>query len=900
VAVARVDIEVNSKGDVVIKKVANGLDDVDKSAKKAKSALDRTVESLNAHPWLTGAAAIAVLGKAALSAGEWLATATKAALEFGGRVNDMAERTGISAESLQKLGLAAKLTGSSMDDVAGAVNKMQKGLIDSPKAFQALGLSVEKLKAARPEDALAQIGAQITRLRTPAEQAAAAMAIFGKSGATFLPLLKSDIAGVGAEAEKLGQVMSGTTVAALDQIGDRADVLGATWDALVVRIGAVIATNQDFRSALEDLIKTLGNSATWIDKNSGELSKMITTLADAARGVRVLLNELASGAVPPWLLELGAMAGQGAQALLGSGVSQLAAWGRANRESQGGGPSAARGGGTRGYGSFSFSDGQWGPRKTPGFDPDGLQREKERQALAEAGHKKAMEAWKAGEEAAKRGAAAWEHAFLVAAQGTLRLAPSSGDIIGNVPLIPGGVPQSEMDAAVARQHALDRGESYENNLKAQQRAAEENRAVQVAMWLDIADKAGKVVDIFGNLNSLFDVLGVSADSSLRRITEGLGQVAGGVQQGATAFAQFASGDILGGISSAIGAVTSLVSGFRNIFGGGPSPAEILAQDLRNMQNEFINSMGGLDELSDRAARAGVSLDGMWNAKSVAEYEAAIHQVQRAIELTEEATRLTEEAMERWGVSVGEMGPAFAQQKIHESMVSILRDFELLKAGGADTAALLQGPMGEALNTLVQQSISAGVAMPEAMRPMLEQMATLGLLTDAAGNKITDVSTLNFTETLEASVSRMIDKIGELVDALLGIPPEVETQVKVNTQASSTGGSPPWPGGADGNPDTPYPLAKGDILMPRPGGHVRTLAEAGQAELAAPVKAFSRSLAQDLGRVVGAMSYRGPNGIESVVVEIDRRTIAEAHMASMRRNTGGARNQQERIARGRRA
>lgn len=888
-AVARVDIEVNSKGDVVIKKVVDGLDDLEKKSKTTKSAFDSVLQGV-------GQGIGQKLFSGLMAVGEAFGKATAAALEFGGRINDMSERTGISAESLQKLGLAAKLSGSSLDDVAGAVNKMQKGLIESPKAFQALGLSVDKLKNAKPEDALAQIGAAIKNLRTPAEQAAAAMAIFGKSGATLLPLLKSDIAGVGAEAEKLGQVMGGTTVAALDQVGDRVDVLGATWDAMVVRVGAVIATNKDFRAGLEGVITVLGDSATWIAKNSGYLSEMITKLADAARGVRGLLEELARGAIPQWLRDLWAAEARGVGAVLGSGVSQLAAWGAEGREAKGG-TSNPGGGGVRGYGNpaFDFRDGKWQSAKGGTFDPGSIKSEQERLALAEKGYRKAMEAWKVGEEAAKRAAAAWERAFEVAAVGMRRL---PGEGIYNVPgAFPGKPSDDEMATAVARQHALDRGESYENQLKAQMALAEANKAKQIEMWMGISDNAGKVGDILRQMPGFFDAIGVAADSRLRTVVEGLTQVADGAQQGAKAFAQFSSGDILGGISSAIGAVTSLVSGFRNLFGGGPSPAEILAQEIRNMQNEFVNSMGGLDQLQERAARAGISLEGMWNAKTVAEYEAAIHQVQRAIEMTEEATRLTEEAMDRWGVTMDQMGPAFASQHLHESLISIYQDFQLLTAGGADAAALLQGPMGEAINTLVQQSIAAGVALPETMRPMIEQMIQLGLLTDAAGNKITDVSTLSFTETLEASVSRMIDKIGELVNALLGIPPEVETLVKVTTQASSSGGAPPYPGGADGNPATPYPLARGDILMPKPGGHVRRLAEAGQAELAAPVKAFSSRLAQDLGQVVEAMgAYQGGRGIESVVLEIDRRAVAEAQTANLRRNTGGARNQQERIAR----
>jgi len=45
------------------------------------------------------------------------------------------------------------------------------------------------------------------------------------------------------------------------------------------------------------------------------------------------------------------------------------------------------------------------------------------------------------------------------------------------------------------------------------------------------------------------------------------------------------------------------------------------------------------------------------------------------------------------------------------------------------------------------------------------------------------------------------------------------------------------GGADGNPDTPWPMAKGGVVMPRPGGTLARIGEAGRPEAVIPLDRF---------------------------------------------------------------
>jgi DNA-binding transcriptional MerR regulator len=318
-------------------------------------------------------------------------------------------------------------------------------------------------------------------------------------------------------------------------------------------------------------------------------------------------------------------------------------------------------------------------------------------------------------------------------------------------------------------------------------------------------------------------------------------------------------------------------------------ARQLAADIAKMRDKFIESQGGLDTLEIAAREAGVSLEAMWNAKTVERYQAAVDK--------------TKEAMDRWGLTVEQMGPAFQSQMLHEGLAELWQDFALLQAGGADLAALLGGEMGTAINTLVGQSIDMGVALPEGVRPMIEEMIRLGLLFDSAGNQITDISQLTFTETLEAGVARLITQIERLVNALLGIPEEVNTSVNVNTNTGGGGlnghtnddGSPDY----DHNPTTP--MAEGGWLPFRAGGHHILAGEAGD-EAIIPAGKLAGIVSQVMAMTGGSQGggrYSGPAGMERVIVRMGYREIVDVQTDNLRRNTGGVRNQLERAARGRR-
>ncbi len=119
-------------------------------------------------------------------------------IKLGGELNDLSARTGIAVSSLQVLQQAFADNGVEASKVGQSINKMQRSLVDASKgmgsgkiALDTLGLSAKQLLKLAPEDQFSAISTAIAGMSDPAKQAAAAMAIFGKSAGELLPIFKA-------------------------------------------------------------------------------------------------------------------------------------------------------------------------------------------------------------------------------------------------------------------------------------------------------------------------------------------------------------------------------------------------------------------------------------------------------------------------------------------------------------------------------------------------------------------------------------------------------------------------------------------------------------------------------------------------------------------------------------
>jgi hypothetical protein len=206
-------------------------------------------------------------------------------------VDDLSKRTGVSAQTLQAYQFAAEQSGVSVETFGKGIQKLginlgeaQTGNKSAIKSFADLGLSVRDLAQLSPEQAFEKVAAAISQLPNPAQQAAAAVGLFGKSGAELVPVFQEGagfLSEMRKQAEGLGLVLGQTQVANLAQLDDSFSALGATVQAFKQRVTA------DLAPALTEASRSAAEFIASIDVQAVAKAAegAIASLADAGRAL---------------------------------------------------------------------------------------------------------------------------------------------------------------------------------------------------------------------------------------------------------------------------------------------------------------------------------------------------------------------------------------------------------------------------------------------------------------------------------------------------------------------------------------------------------------------------------------------------------------------------------------
>lgn len=141
----------------------------------------------------------------------------------------------------------------------------------------------------------------------------------------------------------------------------------------------------------------------------------------------------------------------------------------------------------------------------------------------------------------------------------------------------------------------------------------------------------------------------------------------------------------------------------------------------------------------------------------------------------------------FGITLDGLGPKFQQVSI-EARSKDLADFLIdATAAGGDVGGMLEGLQDE-ISALVNDSLKFGSAIPDNMKPYIEELARAGKLTDENGNKIEDLTNLKFEKTpLDEGLDKLTKSIDHLSDVLDGVPSKID---KIGDSADSI-------------PDNPY-------------------------------------------------------------------------------------------------
>ena len=240
--------------------------------------------------------------------------------------------------------------------------------------------------------------------------------------------------------------------------------------------------------------------------------------------------------------------------------------------------------------------------------------------------------------------------------------------------------------------------------------------------------------------------------------------------------------------------------------GGPEAVRAIVADIQVVLGEaeavklvFDTTTSGLQSLVEEATRSGSLLPATLEPYLVTLEElGGLTEEDRLIlaQMADDAHtdwRAMEAAAKEYGIELEHLGPAFDHARLGEAAIAIAGDFEMLTGEGADVNAVLAG-MADEVQGLINDAAAAGVGVPAELQPIITQMIEAGLLTDAEGQKLTDLGQISFAPAIELQFQALIDKIEDLIDALTGEDDSVSDamdQAGADAEAAANQGRLAW-------------------------------------------------------------------------------------------------------------
>lgn len=187
-------------------------------------------------------AATAMVGAAAIKAGDAFADAAGEVAAYGDNIDKMSQRLGLSYEGFQKwdyiLGQSGVDISSMQAGLKTLTNQMDdamSGSADAQARFEALGLSIEDISNMSREEVFEAVISGFQQMEDSTERAALANDLFGRSGQALTPLFNQsveDTQALAQAAEDLGMIMSDDAVRASADYQDALDTMQRSMNGL--------------------------------------------------------------------------------------------------------------------------------------------------------------------------------------------------------------------------------------------------------------------------------------------------------------------------------------------------------------------------------------------------------------------------------------------------------------------------------------------------------------------------------------------------------------------------------------------------------------------------------------------------------------------------------------------
>jgi hypothetical protein len=277
-----------------------GLTDAENATKRTTGRIGAAVASASGG---IGAAVAQFAGFGAVLAGIGVVHFTNQLSEQLGAIEDLSVQLGLASDQLQFMGYAARVNGSSVEEMNASLSKLQialgaaaSGGKEQIATFAALNVRYQNAdKSTRSlNEVLPEILENFANISDEGKQAAYAQDIFGRAGTKMLPFLRQGKEGVAKLRAEFNELGGGATAEATASASEYRNEL-ARLDVAMFGLKSRIA------SAVFPQLNKLVAGASKAVANFGAWAKNTTLVDSAVLGLAGTVTLKLGGALAPYL-----------------------------------------------------------------------------------------------------------------------------------------------------------------------------------------------------------------------------------------------------------------------------------------------------------------------------------------------------------------------------------------------------------------------------------------------------------------------------------------------------------------------------------------------------------------------------------------------------------------------
>lgn len=255
----------------------------------AQDELSKTLDNITSKMKATGLGLTKIgLGVSAIGVGVLapIAKIFKDAVDYGSEIEDTAQRVNTTAEAVQRLGYAAKLSDASLEDVLRGNTLLTKAAVaategteNQANAFKQLGIDAEEFLALEADDRILVIASALETMTSDADKANLLFTLLGKSAVTLLPLLKSgskELSNMFRDADRFA--ISSEDAARAGKVGDSIDKIWNAVKMTMLEVGfAIIDLADGIDTTTNTVLDHISIVRDWLKSNK-ETVLIVTAL----------------------------------------------------------------------------------------------------------------------------------------------------------------------------------------------------------------------------------------------------------------------------------------------------------------------------------------------------------------------------------------------------------------------------------------------------------------------------------------------------------------------------------------------------------------------------------------------------------------------------------------------